>query len=360
MGRILNTLEEQLKNQLSEGETLKTWGEWQSWLQAQGCPFELNRPSHLPQERPLSYQKFLEASESQLNHHPEWQARLCTPSWLQKQRIKLVPKELKKSSASLAEGLDLDSLQTELTRLVDQIHNVQQQMGHLESGTTPSKPQLAREISEAARPGARFNAVAGLMGRPDATLMLQRELNVAANLEKPLKKKEEDLTQPEIVPLNDAYLTFNRWLDQLEDIHLELDSFFKKPLRIPSSHEISFVQFCHRLERESTQPEELRQALEAFERLRQNGVDLNLPEKEFDLEESDSENPTFQLPDEDVYKNFGDWVSWLQQEGIDPVEFTSQDLGSMSSHQISFPQFCRRLERRLDDPEGFRNKLETA
>ena len=71
MGRILNTLEEQLKNQLSEGETLKTWGEWQSWLQAQGCPFELNRLSHLPQERPLSYQKFLEASESQLNNHPE-------------------------------------------------------------------------------------------------------------------------------------------------------------------------------------------------------------------------------------------------------------------------------------------------
>ena len=107
---------------------------------------------------------------------------------------------MKKKSASLAEGLDLHSLQTELTRLVDQIHNVQQQMSHLESGKTPSKPQLDREISEAARPGARFNAVAGLMVRPDATLMLQRELNAAANLEKPLKKKEEYLIQPEIVP----------------------------------------------------------------------------------------------------------------------------------------------------------------
>ena len=32
MGRILNTLEEQLINQLAEGETLKTWVEWQNWL----------------------------------------------------------------------------------------------------------------------------------------------------------------------------------------------------------------------------------------------------------------------------------------------------------------------------------------
>ena len=62
MGRILNTLEEQLINQLAEGETLKTWAEWQNWLNTQGCPFELNPPSHLPLERPLNYQKFLEAS----------------------------------------------------------------------------------------------------------------------------------------------------------------------------------------------------------------------------------------------------------------------------------------------------------
>ena len=38
MGRILNTLEEQLINQLAEGETLKTWAEWQNWLNTQGCP----------------------------------------------------------------------------------------------------------------------------------------------------------------------------------------------------------------------------------------------------------------------------------------------------------------------------------
>ena len=156
MGRILNTLEEQLINQLAEGETLKTWAEWQNWLNTQGCPFELNPPSHLSLERPLNYQKFLEASEIQMKQHPEWQARLCTPSWLQKQRIKLVPKELKKKPSPTAEGLDLDSLQTELTRLVDQIHNVQQQMGYLESGKTVARPQLAREISEAAKPASNF------------------------------------------------------------------------------------------------------------------------------------------------------------------------------------------------------------
>ena len=75
-------------------------------------------------------------------------------------------KELKKKPSPTAEGLDLDSLQTELTRLVDQIHNVQQQMGHLESGKTVARPQLAREISEAAKPASNFKTVPGLMGRP--------------------------------------------------------------------------------------------------------------------------------------------------------------------------------------------------
>ena len=204
MGRILNTLEEQLINQLAEGETLKTWAEWQNWLNTQGCPFELHPPSHLSLERPLNYQKFLEASEIQMKQHPEWQARLCTPSWLQKQRIKLVPKELKKKPSTTVEGLDLDSLQTELTRLVDQIHNVQQQMGHLESGKTVARSQLAREISEAAKPVSNFKTVPGLMGRPDATLMLQRELNVAVNLEKAPKKSEEEEVEPNIVPLKEV------------------------------------------------------------------------------------------------------------------------------------------------------------
>ena len=360
MGRILNTLEEQLKKQITEGETRKTWREWQSWLNNQGCPMELTHPLNLSQERPISYQKFLEVTESQLNLAPEWQAKLCTPSWVQRHRIKLVPKEFKKVSASQIEGLDLDSLQTELTRLVDQIHTVQQQMGHLETGKKISKTQLANEISEAAQASPQFRPVAGLIGRPDATLMLQRELNIVANFEKGPKKKEEDFIEPQIVPLKEAYLSFNRWLDQFEDIHLELSPFFQKPLRIHSSHEISFIQFCHRLKRETSNPQELDQALQSFERVRKNGVDLNLPEKKIETQGSDSENPVFQLPSEDVYKNFGEWISWLQEEGIDPKEYTSQDLESMSSHQISFPQFCRRLERRLDDPKGFRIKLENS
>ena len=204
MGRILKTLEEQLKNQVTEGESLKTWGEWQSWLNNQGYSMELSHPLNISQERPISYQKFIEVTESQLNLAPEWQAKLCTPSWVQRHRIKLVPKELKKVSASQTEGLDLDSLQTELTRLVDQIHTIQKQMGHLEKGVKISKPQLASEISEAAQASPQFRPVAGLMGRPDATLMLQRELNIVANFEKGPKKKEEDFIEPEIVSLKEA------------------------------------------------------------------------------------------------------------------------------------------------------------
>ncbi len=57
--------------------------------------------------------------------------------------------------------------------------------------------------------------------------MLQRELNVAVNLEKAPKKSEEEEVEPNIVPLKEAYLSFNRWLDQVEDLNLELEPFFQ-------------------------------------------------------------------------------------------------------------------------------------
>ena len=109
------------------------------------------------------------------------------------------------------------------------------------------------------------------MGRPDATLMLQRELNVAVNLEKAPKKSEEEEVEPNIVPLKEAYLSFNRWLDQVEDLNLELE-LFPKTIAGSQQYEISFVQFCHRLQRESSEPEELRKALEAFESFARMGL----------------------------------------------------------------------------------------
>ena len=146
MGKILNTLETQLKDLLLEGETLKTWPEWCRWLESQGCPFQLKRPVHLPEDHMMNYQTMLGACESQMTSHPEWQARLCTPSWLQRQRIKLVPSVLKKGGR-VPEGNDLKALNTELSRLVDQIHSLQDEMENLEPSSASGKLSLAREIS---------------------------------------------------------------------------------------------------------------------------------------------------------------------------------------------------------------------
>ncbi|MEE3122118.1 MAG: hypothetical protein VX399_05950, partial [SAR324 cluster bacterium] len=51
MGKILNTLETQLKVLLLEGETLKTWPEWYRWLESLGCPLKLKRPVDFPEDR---------------------------------------------------------------------------------------------------------------------------------------------------------------------------------------------------------------------------------------------------------------------------------------------------------------------
>ena len=71
-----------------------------------------------------------------------------------------------------------------------------------------------------------------------------------------------------------------------------------------------------------------------------------------------TQNLDFKMPEDNIYHNFPEWLEWLGESGLDISQFTSEDLSSISSHSISFPQFCRRLERRLDDPEGFKKQLE--
>ena len=87
-------------------------------------------------------------------------------------------------------------------------------------------------------------------------------------------------------------------------------------------------------------------------------VNQALPEKTFEAVIQKTQNLDLRQPEDNVYHNFPEWLEWLKESGLDISQFTSEDLSSISSHRISFPQFCRRLERRLDDPEGFRKQLE--
>ncbi len=362
MGKILSTLEEQLKNQWLEGETLKIWEDWRGWLQDRGCPYQLQRPPHLPDNRPFNYQTFLKACESQMVSHPEWQARLCTPSWLQRHHIKLVPEALKKKTGG-GPGVDLTTLQADLTRLVDQIHSIQQQMGHLEGSPAPSVPSLAKEISAATQSTAGLNAKISLLAKPDAARLLERELRLAGkspgHFEKASAKEEQEPAIPKIVPLKDAYLTFNRWCEQFEDINLMLGKHVNGPLRVAGSHEISYVQFCHRLRRLAQNAAGLEHDLEAFARLRKNGVNVNLHSMQpaETANEEGTKPRAFTLPPQDEYRGFNAWLDWLKTQGIETERFSNEDLSVESSHQISFVQFCRRLERRLEQPEEFRREL---
>ena len=112
----------------------------------------------------------------------------------------------------------------------------------------------------------------------------------------------------------------------------------------------------HRLGRRVEDPErqvQMERYFKTFERMRRQGVDVNLPEPAL----SEPKKEGFEAPSDSEYRDFNSWLVWLRDQGYDPSEFASQSLEVPSSHRISFPQFCRRLERRLDQPEAFRQKL---
>ena len=120
-------------------------------------------------------------------------------------------------------------------------------------------------------------------GRPDLARTLERELQLhskgqnSKNLSK--LKDGKEMNEPEIVPLKEAYLSFNQWCDQFEEVHLDLQEFVDGPLKVTGSHQISFQQFSHRILKKALETKELQHLLESFSRLRSGGVDKNLEEK---------------------------------------------------------------------------------
>ena len=93
--------------------------------------------------------------------------------------------------------------------------------------------------------------------------------------------------EPKLVSLKEAYLTYNNWCDQFDDVHLDLQEFVNGELRVKGSHKISFKQFKHRLLKNAIDGKQLEGVLESFARLRSSGIDINLSENE--QKENDSE-----------------------------------------------------------------------
>ena len=184
---------------------------------------------------------------------------------------------------------EIGGLNIELTRLIDQIHNVQQLITHLETGSTQNNKKILHDSSTAQQiPSISVSHMpkTGLSdprGRPDLARTLERELQLHSkgqnsnNLSK--LKDGEETNEPEIVPLKEAYLSFNQWCDQFEEVHLDLKEFVNGPLKVSGSHQISFQQFSHRILKKALEFKELQHVLESFSRLRNGGVDKNLEKK---------------------------------------------------------------------------------
>ena len=285
MSSIIDALEERLLQFLLEQETKKTWEDWLQWLADLDCPLEFEKPLQIP-NRPFSFQTWLNACDQQLNQHPDWQARLTTPVWLKRQQITVIPKVLKGGENKTPGITEISGLQTELTRMIDQIHTVQQRIANLETGSTQSSESPAAQTASKLIP-ATPEVPAGLsdpLGRPDLARTLERELQMHSKIPNAKgsagTKSETYIPEPEIVKLKDAYLSYNRWCDQFDEVHLDLQEFVKETLRVASSHQISFQQFRYRILKNAKEVKQLESVLESFSRLRSAGVDINLAENE--------------------------------------------------------------------------------
>ena len=298
MASINDALEERLLEYLLEQETKKKWEEWLQWLTDLDCPLSFEKPLNIP-NRPFSLQTWLAATEQQLNQHPEWQARLSTPAWLKRQQITVMPKVLKIGGNQFPGIAEIGGLNSELARLIDQIHTVQQRITHLETNATkstlnPGTQSASQQIPVASVPNVTL-PVSGLsdpLGRPDLARTLERELqmlNKGGNTKGSANSKSGDVShEPEIVSLKEAYLSYNRWCDQFEEVHLDLQEFVKETLRVTNSHKISFQQFSHRILKNAKVVKELERVLESFSRLRSGGVNINMEETQSTLENSNS------------------------------------------------------------------------
>ena len=298
MVSINDALEERSLRYLLEQETKKTWEEWLQWLVELDCPLKFEKPLHIPNP-PFSFQTWLKACESQLIQHPEWQARLSTPGWLKRQQVIVLPNILKSGENQIPGIMEISGLNSELARLIDQIHTVQQHLTHLETGSSKNLSITAVKSASGQVPIVPVPTmtlpVGGLsdpLGRPDLARTLERELQMlnkgGEKKGAPNSKTDKDSLEPKIVSLKEAYLSYNRWCDQFDEVHLDLQEFVNGMLRVPSSHQISFQQFSHRIIKNARKIKELEHVLESFTRLRTGGIDINMEESPGTIKHSNS------------------------------------------------------------------------
>jgi hypothetical protein len=385
--KALDQLEYRLFEHWQRKVTHKTWQEWFQWLEEIHCPLRVDRPEKVALEDRINFQTFLRFCETALARMPDWESKLTTPNWVEAHNLCLLPAQWTTPSAAVPKPTveqpkhpeylteeDLAGTHQALLRLAEEVDRVKGRLEQIEQPPRASMPIPPSHIKQPSLPQAPIpSAPKSMMSQT-----LENELRFRPPPElKPKTYVPESFDENSAFParpLDEAYLSFNEWCDHLYAIGLNVQELSAEILRVESSRPISFLQFSHRLDRRVDSSERLHDLLETFRLHYRTGFSPAPPTKQmpgsapdplengengaFDLEaEIIDSSIRFQFPPEDLYQDYNSWLEWLIDQDLDPRDYSSQDLQVESSHRISFPQFRRRLERKLDDPETFRNLL---
>ena len=393
--KALDQLEKRLIEHWQRKESRKTWQDWIKWLEQIQCPLRVDRPEKVSPEDRINYQTFLHFCETALARLPDWESKLTTPNWVEAHSLCLLPTDWTSPHLASSQSTagqpeqhkylteeDLAGTHQALLRLAEEVDKVKGRLEQIERQSIqqprrvpmPSPPLPGGSPLKQPPPQPSPSPPSN----PMMSQTLENELRFRPPPElRPKTYVPESFDENNALParpLDEAYLSFNEWCDHLYSIGLNVQELSAENLRVESSRPISFLQFSHRLERRVASTDRLHDLLETFRlhyrtgfspappTTKMPGLTPDVPEIEedegFELTQEINETSTgFQLPPEDLYQDYNSWLEWLIDQNLDPRVYSSQDLQVESSHRISFPQFRRRLERKLDDPETFRNLL---
>lgn len=361
----LEEFDQQLAEYWCARETRRTLPEWLTWLEKHGLsvsPSQVNSSS----TQPVNYQDFLKACQQVWSSQPQWLKQLTSLEWLEEQQLLVFPQ-------TQSSGSTPSYLEQRVHQLTQEMQILQQRVMLLEHRpvSSPQRSAPARAAAPVERPPAPSKPKTA-KGNFTVTSQKLTKKEPEAKPAKPAEKQS----------LRDIYLSFNDWCRNFEQAGHSLQPFSNGALPVASSHRISLTQFVHRARRKMEDFSGFEQAVQAFEKQHRDGlVPLVSEESNPAVESKDSpETPAlasaekfaaaqaaeaearitttgFQTPPPDLYHAFNDWLQWLEEQGIVVQNYASEDLQVASSHQISFTQFCRRVERKLDDVTAFQHAL---
>lgn len=386
----VETLEKQLIRYWMELQTLKTLDEWNAWLVNLGLSISVDDSPNLVYGEKINFQQFLKLCEKELSAYPDWQKKFTSPIWLEEQHLVVIPDSSSPWSESQETPPKINQILNQVRQLQQKVEILERHVERLSSRERFSNSRRGYENTGNPRTQLPSKAPLPL----PKTLILEKDSDSQQANQKKIGTKSKKTTKQQ--SLEETFLSFNEWCELFAQHQLDLQALTPSSLAVPSTRPISLQQFEHRIGRLIEDQDALRQLFHEFKELDPKDVlsnnlsstksissdsenetsyleEIRQEIKDSDLEEiksetGDSENAVeeesegestiasvveFQPPSNSDYRAFNEWIAWLLEQGIDPKQFTKREIKNDSSRRISFVQFCRRLERQLDNVSGF-------